>query len=272
MSYLAEGDKLDVQTKNADGSWAVKRGDKNYRLVVSSFEEAVAPAAAPAAAAPAAAAPAAAAPQAEAKKADVKAGEKKSSPVLDNVLGKAREQVAASPESLAALWDQYDADKSGTLDVKETLALMRDIVDSSEKASLADIKKQKEELAADPSGMGGLMLGAIGAMEALVVKMIAQSRAKINDESAGKLLKKFDSNGDGRVTKDEFLAQANDLLFKDEPLLEAPTPEEAAALQAQSEKAQQEMMQAAMAGMMMALAGGAAGEGGSGGEVSCASQ
>jgi len=162
-----------------------------------------------------------------------------------------------------ALWEQYDADKSGTLDGKETLGLMRDIVDQSEKVAMADIDKQKAELLADKSGMGAMMLGVVSGMEAMMKKMIAVSRAKVTDEAAANLLKRFDNDGDGKVTKDEFLANANQLLFKDDPLMQGVSEEEAAKIE---KEANEQYMQAALGGMMAALVGGMAVEGAAGAE------
>lgn len=97
-----------------------------------------------------------------------------------------KEHLHFSDEELNALWERYDVNKNGDLELNEIQALMKGLV---------------QNLKAEADFLNSLLE--------------SQIRWLGVEENLVKLRDKFDTNHDGLVSKEEFKSNANALLFAD---------------------------------------------------------
>lgn len=97
-----------------------------------------------------------------------------------------KDHLQFSDEELNALWDRYDVNKNGDLELNEIQALMKGLV---------------QNLKAEADFLNSLLE--------------SQIRWLGVEDNLVKLRDKFDTNHDGLVSKEEFKSNANALLFAD---------------------------------------------------------
>ncbi|GAB5359091.1 hypothetical protein AAMO2058_000514600 [Amorphochlora amoebiformis] len=106
-------------------------------------------------------------------------------------------------QQLEQLWDYYDSDNNGQLDAKECTLLLKDIQKTREAKLQEAMNKENNPMAL--------------ALHKRMQEYMNKSSEKIEKkEYVQEKLKQLDVNKDGKVEKDEFLANANEILFKED--------------------------------------------------------
>jgi len=113
-----------------------------------------------------------------------------------------------SEAQLIAVWTKYDENKDGNLDAKEMHKLMQDVFKMNKPLVEEDIKKQAKAM----GPLGGMMLMMLPVILEQYDALLKQLME--NPEMIEEMRKQFDVNSDGKVTRDEFIARAPDVLFK----------------------------------------------------------
>lgn len=136
-----------------------------------------------------------------------------------------------STEQAEQIWERYDEDQSGTLSKAELTHVMTDCL-KDQKATLqraaaaatAEAKSEVDKLISDPKLKEGsaIMSPAVehlagfaaGLAKGLVSQCLAQVDAQLADPSplVDKTFARMDSNDDGVITKDEFVALIGEVL------------------------------------------------------------
>lgn len=125
---------------------------------------------------------------------------------------------------LEALWTQYDADKSGTLDKTEIKLILSDVAASKKKKLEKKMPKVIARLKEpDPLGFNKAMLPQA---EAEFQKNLAyyskRAAGEIQDEELNDIFSKMDAGvkgegaGDGKITKEEFCSHAADIMLAEQ--------------------------------------------------------
>ena len=104
--------------------------------------------------------------------------------------------------------------------------MQMDLMKVSKKQVQKQIKEMRKQMKNVPPEMRGMMAAMGGAAQDMALQMLDAAEAEVKKDpeaSAKSMMEKFDVDGDGKVTKDEFLERANEVMFacesEREPLL-----------------------------------------------------
>ena len=120
-----------------------------------------------------------------------------------------------SEEQLAALWRKYDGNRDGELSFSELKQIILDYAGAMHqqlKVAIPKMKKRVELHHACPI-MKAISRAFLLASESQLALYRAQSEGRLTDDEVHGVIKKLDANGDGRVTRDEFMANATPVFF-----------------------------------------------------------
>ena len=98
--------------------------------------------------------------------------------------------------------------------------MQMDLMKVSKKQVQKQIKEMRKQMKNVPPEMRGMMAAMGGAAQDMALHMAlqmldaAEAEVKKDPEASAKsMMEKFDVDGDGKVTKDEFLERANAVMF-----------------------------------------------------------
>ena len=112
------------------------------------------------------------------------------------------------------LWYTYDTDRSGTMDPQEIQNMLSDICKTVEKVDREKLMVMGKNLPDSPQSAAVFtaMLNAHVAVSNLIA-------SRTGEEGVEFAMWLFDKDGDGFVTKDEFLEKAQEVLFGEDSTL-----------------------------------------------------
>ena len=94
--------------------------------------------------------------------------------------------------------------------------MQMDLMKVSKKQVQKQIKEMRKQMKNVPPEMRGMMAAMGGAAQDMALQMLDAAEAEVKKDpeaSAKSMMEKFDVDGDGKVTKDEFLERANEVMF-----------------------------------------------------------
>ena len=101
-------------------------------------------------------------------------------------------------------------------DTSEIAKMQMDLMKVSKKQVQKQIKEMRKQMKNVPPEMRGMMAAMGGAAQDMALQMLDAAEAEVKKDpeaSAKSMMEKFDVDGDGKVTKDEFLERANEVMF-----------------------------------------------------------
>jgi len=121
--------------------------------------------------------------------------------------------IEVDPQIYEKLFDQYDADKSGSLDMNQIKKLMKEVAMSEVELCKKALTSGELEKSMEGNPMGTAMLPMVrGQVQAK--QNLAEAKVKHIDEASAKDIKKqLDITGDDRVTKTEFMGRIEQTFF-----------------------------------------------------------
>lgn len=130
------------------------------------------------------------------------------------------------PEMLGAFWEKYDVDKNGTLSKDEIKLVLMDVSKAKKEQLVDELPKIKEKMKKqqDPMGMVEAMIPMIeGEIKSKTIIHEKRAAGVIDEAEIDLIFKKMDEGnkdgtgaGDGKITKEEFILHATDILLAEE--------------------------------------------------------